>query len=491
MSAIHWHDLLRMTVVCEKCGAQFRLDDAKVGDLGLRVRCSKCQHLFLARRPSIIIEDEPSVPTIVTQVNPEFTSNSREENPSEPHAELSSFAENIDPEGTQPFAPNILQQSAQTQEALPIPVPQTITGEATFEPDEITLVSIDDGDVVTVHPATASISETRPPAIAPSSPLTDMGTQPGIRLGEDAPWHLPTSELTRRTYEQLKKMSGETSAPSAPATPAPEPQTAAELRNTSEFQAPAKPTPESDQTSLWQTAFTVFLGILVTAVGALFYLGGGKIDWLALKSGKIPSLVPLRVAQTVPTYGGVRILNWRVSWYPTIKGRVLIFSGELENRATTPETIELVAELKNQDGVVIASSRAPLGVQLPLSQVYQLTTPDSLTHALAKATEQQNSIVKSPGKAESFVVVLLNPPEHAPLRNSNVYATAAAPKISEITAPASPPDQAVAPNLDNSTNEADEAKAKLKTKMKSKFLKTKIKTKTKSENTGTPEVTSP
>jgi len=39
-------------VTCEQCTAQFHLDDAKVPEEGIRVRCSRCKHAFLVESPN-------------------------------------------------------------------------------------------------------------------------------------------------------------------------------------------------------------------------------------------------------------------------------------------------------------------------------------------------------------------------------------------------------------------------------------------------------
>jgi predicted Zn finger-like uncharacterized protein len=38
-------------VTCEQCGTQFQLDDAKVPEDGIRVRCSRCKHAFFVESP--------------------------------------------------------------------------------------------------------------------------------------------------------------------------------------------------------------------------------------------------------------------------------------------------------------------------------------------------------------------------------------------------------------------------------------------------------
>ena len=38
-----------MIVTCEQCSTQFQLDDAKVPERGVRVRCSRCKHAFYVK----------------------------------------------------------------------------------------------------------------------------------------------------------------------------------------------------------------------------------------------------------------------------------------------------------------------------------------------------------------------------------------------------------------------------------------------------------
>jgi len=40
-----------MIVQCVKCSTKFRLDETKIGQRGAKVRCSKCQHSFVVKRP--------------------------------------------------------------------------------------------------------------------------------------------------------------------------------------------------------------------------------------------------------------------------------------------------------------------------------------------------------------------------------------------------------------------------------------------------------
>ena len=39
-----------MIIQCEKCQTRFRLDDSRVTDKGVKVRCTKCKHVFRVQK---------------------------------------------------------------------------------------------------------------------------------------------------------------------------------------------------------------------------------------------------------------------------------------------------------------------------------------------------------------------------------------------------------------------------------------------------------
>jgi len=42
-----------MIVECESCHAKFKLDDSRITEKGIKVRCSKCKHVFTVRKPPV------------------------------------------------------------------------------------------------------------------------------------------------------------------------------------------------------------------------------------------------------------------------------------------------------------------------------------------------------------------------------------------------------------------------------------------------------
>lgn len=50
-----------MIIQCAQCKARFRLDDSKVSDAGIKVRCSKCKHIFVVKRDAPVEEADLDV----------------------------------------------------------------------------------------------------------------------------------------------------------------------------------------------------------------------------------------------------------------------------------------------------------------------------------------------------------------------------------------------------------------------------------------------
>lgn len=50
-----------MIIQCAQCKARFRLDDSKVSDAGIKVRCSKCKHIFVVKKEAPVEESDLDV----------------------------------------------------------------------------------------------------------------------------------------------------------------------------------------------------------------------------------------------------------------------------------------------------------------------------------------------------------------------------------------------------------------------------------------------
>ena len=51
-----------MIIQCDTCSARFRLDDSRVTENGVKVRCKRCQHIFLVRREPAVTPPEQEIP---------------------------------------------------------------------------------------------------------------------------------------------------------------------------------------------------------------------------------------------------------------------------------------------------------------------------------------------------------------------------------------------------------------------------------------------
>jgi predicted Zn finger-like uncharacterized protein len=56
-----------MIIQCEQCSTRFRLDDAKVTDKGVKVRCAKCRHVFTVTKEQPETEPQPDFGALLDQ----------------------------------------------------------------------------------------------------------------------------------------------------------------------------------------------------------------------------------------------------------------------------------------------------------------------------------------------------------------------------------------------------------------------------------------
>ena len=54
-----------MRVTCERCQTEYRFDDARITEAGVRVKCTRCDHVFLVRRKSFVVTE--AVPVSVAE----------------------------------------------------------------------------------------------------------------------------------------------------------------------------------------------------------------------------------------------------------------------------------------------------------------------------------------------------------------------------------------------------------------------------------------
>jgi predicted Zn finger-like uncharacterized protein len=61
-----------MIIQCDQCKTKFRLDDAKVPDKGVKVRCAKCKNIFLVQKE--VVSEEPDLDILLSNLGAQSSS---------------------------------------------------------------------------------------------------------------------------------------------------------------------------------------------------------------------------------------------------------------------------------------------------------------------------------------------------------------------------------------------------------------------------------
>lgn len=179
--------------------------------------------------------------------------------------------------------------------------------------------------------------------------------------------------------------------------------------------AVSKPTVaiEVFQEHWWRTRLmatvTVSLLVVLAGAGIVSYLTRGDLSRSSGGGGGGKSLLGLEGA---PTFNGVRVVALRSILYPTATGAdVLVFVGEAQNRGSTPQgAIDVVAEVRDGAGRLVATARGPLGVEVSPPSLSRLTDNESLAATYADEAQGLDNLGVAPGKVAPFTVVVLRPP---------------------------------------------------------------------------------
>ena len=230
-----------------------------------------------------------------------------------------------------------------------------------------------------------------------------------------------------------------------------------------------QPPVASSGVSLWVNLATTFLALALLALGVLLYLGGGHLDFSVLgnKSGSARS-----TGAEAEDFEGVSAVAMRSVRYPTSAGReLLVFTGEAENRAAQPRgPVDVVAELRDPNGQVVASERAPLGLALGPQELASLVDQESLRTAFRKLAVEKGEAPLQPGARAPFTVVLLDPPSGLARLSHSVRLIGGS--VVAPPPPSPPPPQTVEPRPP-----LEEPKSKVKGKGKGKQTKVRRKVK--------------
>ncbi|MBI5510653.1 MAG: zinc-ribbon domain-containing protein [Deltaproteobacteria bacterium] len=525
-----------MIVECGKCGTKFRLDDAKIGPRGARVRCAKCQHGFVVNRPDatavpeinleipapaypgpnpfegagapqpVPLDNQATVPSIgsldldfdsvpmtgavheaqtaIYTVPPQF-------NPTPEPAAIDLDAEDdaSHPNAAAPPASPLFDARSSTtspMELPPLPVVPNMPAPALPPPAagaEAELVS--DDDITFISPPT---TDAPPPAVA-------VVPAPSVALGAGAP--PPPVEDLADPFAVLDTdgaiaADGTLVPPSAGAdAAAPEPVPSAldhsELPRTMlarispESLAPKATTPGVASVALdagrgWSLGVKILMwlvSLLLLAGGILFYIGGGALD-LSVFGVRLPSQHRIELAEG---YGGLRATAMRSVLYPTKNGKqVLVFAGIVANQSAEPQPpADVIGEVLDGSGRVLATDRAPLGLTLGPRELTSIDDNLPAAELFKPQVAKNGRPPLAAGAVAPFTVVIAQPPPGLAALTHRVRLDK-----SEVAAPPPPPKPAlptVAPESEDSEDDAKSKKKGAKDKGKKKLLKGKRKAK--------------
>lgn len=247
-----------MIIQCEQCRTKFRLDDSKIRENGVKVRCAKCRHVFTVKKQQPEEREESSFDTVLQQspgfsgaapsesfgarqeaIAPEFQPEQPEESPFATAPEQPVTAPDVDfkifepsQEGEQPqqppeiefsFSPEEARQEAQPAAEEP---PPSLSREFDFG-------EVDFGPAAEQQPVAESVPPEQPsppardefvfPAMdleqEPSAPLQEAPTTPHgeIDFGDldfgPATEQQPAADVTREQFPAAESVPPEQALP--------------------------------------------------------------------------------------------------------------------------------------------------------------------------------------------------------------------------------------------------------------------------------------
>ncbi len=212
--------------------------------------------------------------------------------------------------------------------------------------------------------------------------------------------------------------------------------------------APPPPPEATSGTRVVRAVTTVMLSVVLLVLAVFALVRSGQLDTEVLRD-------PERIVRGDGVEGasgilGVQPTSMRSVLYPTVHGKILVFTGEVKNASMQPvSNLDVVAEVRKQDDTLLAEGRGSLGVVLSVAELARLETPEAAARAFA--AKQAGPLTIAPGERVQFMVVISPAPRELRSSRHRVRLVQAEPAPVPVTAPAlSPPPPpvpaAVAPN---------------------------------------------
>ncbi len=458
-----------MIVTCEQCTTQFQLEDSRVPDAGVRVRCSRCKHAFVVKKPTSAgdpvdraveqaVDDAPEAdaaagpaPAAASDAPSPFDEgldesesdnesdwefnhdtpggpgdvaagslDASEEDDGEPPELGASEADDLgsevdDADGADGSMDGLLGSSSEEdQEDLSEPSGLEIGGSLGDVEEEIDAAL---GGATSGMPASALAAEAVAPSPPPAAPPPAAPT-PAAPTAEvsapspasDDPFGVPSADAAPAAASaELGSPENWDFFDDAEAAPAPSSAPIAIGRIGLSSRPLSRPPVEVDAEP---SRVVVWLGRVV-----------GVFGWLvvtALVGAAVYGIVSPRVEAAAPpprttTVAGLGVSEVQTRWLDnTIAGPIYVISGKLHNpsRQSAAPGSRLAIRLLDGRGAVVADDVASVGSPAPLG-VLRTLAPDEMQAKKRLESEALAWEPLGPGGSRSFQAILLDLPAEA------------------------------------------------------------------------------
>ncbi|MDJ0851445.1 MAG: zinc-ribbon domain-containing protein [Myxococcota bacterium] len=440
-----------MIVTCEQCSTQFQLDDARVPDDGVRVRCSRCKHAFVVKKPAAA--GDP-VDRAVEQAVDDGAATQEDGKPFDDSLEESDWEFNHDSDDEP--APELGEDEAATAQAPPSESDGSMEGlldshaldeEDLSEPSGLEIGGALGGDVEEEIDTAlgGDVEEEIDPAIGgasagmPASALAAASEPPAAAAPQPAP-EPPPAAPEQEAAPSVPPPSDDPFAPApsddpfaAPAADAPA--ASAELGSPENWdffdEKEASPAATSAPVAIGRIALTsprpaarppvdvdaepskvvVWLGRMLGVAGWLTVCG--------LLGVAIHGLVSPRPDVSTPaspgSVGGLGVSDVRARWLDNaVAGPIYVISGTLHNTGARQLTTgsRLAIQLLDAGGTVIADDVTSVGLPVPERRLRTAPPAEMQAQMLLEAHALARTPFR-PGTSRRFQALLQDLPREA------------------------------------------------------------------------------
>lgn len=428
-----------MIIQCEQCRTKFRLDDEKVSDRGVKVRCAKCRHIFTVRKDAgQSATTEETTPDVVAPPVPAWNDTTDITSAATPV--LADFGE------MPAYIPHQPQVDSASGFSLDFVTPPDLEAPVESTTDDITF-NIEDTQAPAVETTAPSVGfdfgEAAPPVLhgnesvdfndftldttaQTDSPPPDLGfifddTPPvpadnvdfsSLDLGETQPavaLSLPDDAVTSTQDDRPFRIDPPEGAVDSIVLPA-----AGETETpgiTAEAASADEVPPLSISSRRRQSsAASVLIGIITVAVVGIL----GYMAYTFINDG--PKALSMFSKAGLPAEEGkITVQNVSSYFIPNaVSGELLVITGNTQNNFVKPRAaLQVKATLFGNAGQTITTKTAYAGNPLTREQLAVMPAEKIEATMINQFGDSLINLEVQPGKTIPFALVIINPPKEA------------------------------------------------------------------------------